>query len=84
MNSRYSHLHYMTSLGFIKHQMSPNDTIFISFFATSTNSAARPDAEQDDHVDSVRVLPRLKLTILILLHRRQREKVARIHISSLL
>ena len=50
-----------------------NDTIFIIFSAILTNSAARPEAEQDDHVDSARVLPRLK----ILLHpsRRQREKV---------
>ena len=40
-----------------------NDTAFIIFFATSTNSAARLDAGQDDHVDSARVLQRLKLTI---------------------
>ena len=40
-----------------------NDNIFIMFAATSMNSAARPDAEQDDHVDYARVLQRLKLTI---------------------
>jgi len=45
------------------------------FFEISTNSAQHPDAEQDDHVNSARVLLRLKLTIWNLLHRRQREKV---------
>ena len=42
-----------------------NNTAFIVCFATSTNSAHHPDAEQeqDDHVDSARFLPRLKLTI---------------------
>ena len=33
-----------------------NDTAFIIFFATSTNSAQHPDAEQDEHIDSARVL----------------------------
>ena len=37
-----------------------NDTFFIICFATSTNSAQHPDAEQDDHVDSVRFLQRFK------------------------
>ena len=53
-----------------------NDIAFTIFFATSTNSAPHPDAKQDEHVDSARVLPRLKLTVCILLHRRQCEKVA--------